>query len=40
MARLADGSVTELILATDPNLEGEATATYHRPAGQADGRCG
>jgi recombination protein RecR len=28
MARLADGSVTELILATDPNLEGEATATY------------
>jgi recombination protein RecR len=28
MARLADGMVTELILATDPNLEGEATATY------------
>jgi recombination protein RecR len=28
MARLADGSITELILATDPNLEGEATATY------------
>jgi recombination protein RecR len=28
MARLADGSVTEVILATDPNLEGEATATY------------
>jgi recombination protein RecR len=28
MARLADGTVTELILATDPNLEGEATATY------------
>ncbi|OEU95784.1 recombination mediator RecR [Streptomyces oceani] len=28
MARLADGSVNELILATDPNLEGEATATY------------
>lgn len=28
MARLADGVVTELILATDPNLEGEATATY------------
>jgi len=25
---LADGTVTELILATDPNLEGEATATY------------
>ncbi|MDA9616634.1 recombination mediator RecR [Alphaproteobacteria bacterium] len=28
MRRLADGSVTEVILATDPNLEGEATATY------------
>src|SRR5690606_34563339 len=28
MARLADGQVNELILATDPNLEGEATATY------------
>jgi recombination protein RecR len=28
MQRLADGEVTELILATDPNLEGEATATY------------
>ncbi|MCC5032242.1 recombination mediator RecR [Streptomyces sp. WAC 00631] len=28
LARLADGTVTELILATDPNLEGEATATY------------
>ncbi|HEU5416851.1 MAG TPA: recombination mediator RecR [Streptosporangiaceae bacterium] len=28
MTRLADGSVTELILATDPNLEGEATAAY------------
>jgi recombination protein RecR len=28
MQRLADGTVTELILATDPNLEGEATATY------------
>jgi recombination protein RecR len=28
MVRLQDGSVTELILATDPNLEGEATATY------------
>jgi recombination protein RecR len=26
--RLSDGTVTELILATDPNLEGEATATY------------
>jgi recombination protein RecR len=28
MPRLADGVVTEVILATDPNLEGEATATY------------
>jgi recombination protein RecR len=28
MTRLADGEVTELILATDPNLEGEATATF------------
>src|ERR1700735_1792858 len=28
MTRLADGRVTELILATDPNLEGEATATF------------
>jgi recombination protein RecR len=28
LTRLADGAVTELILATDPNLEGEATATY------------
>ncbi len=28
MTRLADDTVTEVILATDPNLEGEATATY------------
>lgn len=28
MTRLADDTVTELILATDPNLEGEATAAY------------
>ncbi|MCH9816570.1 MAG: recombination mediator RecR [Actinomycetia bacterium] len=28
MQRLADGSVSEVIVATDPNLEGEATATY------------
>ncbi len=28
MSRLADGAVTEVILATDPNVEGEATATY------------
>src|SRR3954449_8143177 len=28
LTRLRDGVVTELILATDPNLEGEATATY------------
>lgn len=26
--RLADGTVTEVIIATDPNVEGEATATY------------
>ena len=25
---LADATVTEVIIATDPNLEGEATATY------------
>ena len=28
LARLRDGEITEVILATDPNLEGEATATY------------
>jgi len=28
LTRLQDGEVTELIIATDPNLEGEATATY------------
>jgi recombination protein RecR len=28
LTRLADNTVTEVILATDPNLEGEATATY------------
>jgi recombination protein RecR len=28
MQRLADSTITEIILATDPNLEGEATATY------------
>jgi len=28
MTRLASGEVTEIIIATDPNLEGEATATY------------
>lgn len=28
MSRLADGTVQEVIIATDPNLEGEATATY------------
>jgi recombination protein RecR len=27
-ARLRDGAISEIILATDPNLEGEATATY------------
>jgi len=42
MVRLQDGVVTELILATDPNLEGEATATYLarliRPMGLAVSR--
>ncbi|MFV0425530.1 MAG: recombination mediator RecR [Beutenbergiaceae bacterium] len=28
MVRLADGEVEEVIIATDPNVEGEATATY------------
>jgi len=28
LARLANGDVTEVILATDPNVEGEATSTY------------
>ncbi|GGK57536.1 recombination mediator RecR [Ornithinimicrobium pekingense] len=28
VTRLADGQVSEVIIATDPNLEGEATATY------------
>ncbi len=28
LQRLNDGTVTEVIIATDPNLEGEATATY------------
>ena len=28
MTRLADGTITEVIIATDPNLEGEATAAF------------
>ena len=28
MTRLSDESIQEIVLATDPNLEGEATATY------------
>jgi len=28
LTRLADSAIVEIILATDPNLEGEATATY------------
>lgn len=28
LQRLGDGTVTEVIIATDPNLEGEATASY------------
>ncbi|GAA2182434.1 recombination mediator RecR [Brooklawnia cerclae] len=36
--RLADESITEVILATNPNLEGEATATYlARLLGQTPG---
>ncbi len=28
MTRLSDGTVTEIIIATDPNIQGEATATF------------
>ena len=28
MSRLSDGTVTEVFIATDPNLDGEATASY------------
>ena len=28
MTRLAETKISEIIIATDPNLEGEATATY------------
>jgi recombination protein RecR len=28
LTRLSDANITEVIIATDPNLEGEATATY------------
>jgi len=28
LTRIADGEVTEIIIATDPNVQGEATATY------------
>ena len=28
LTRLSDDAIQELIIATDPNLEGEATATY------------
>ena len=42
LARLADDRVVEVIIATDPNLEGEATATYLarmlRPLGVAVSR--
>jgi recombination protein RecR len=37
LARLAAGTVKELILATDPNTEGEATATYLALAVKATG---
>ena len=28
LTRLSDANITEVIIATDPNVEGEATATY------------
>ena len=28
MSRLSDGAVTEVLLATNPNVEGETTASY------------
>ena len=37
MTRLMNGAVTELIIATDPNLEGEATAAYLARLVVADG---
>jgi hypothetical protein len=40
MTRLMDGAVTELIIATDPNLEGEATAAYLARLGLAHGAGG
>ena len=36
--RLADGTVTEVILATDPNLEGRGDRDLSEPAAAADGR--
>ena len=40
LARLGDGVVTEVIIATDPNLEGEATATLPRADAQGHRACG
>ncbi|MEX2159942.1 MAG: recombination mediator RecR [Dehalococcoidia bacterium] len=37
LARLRNGSVTEVIMATNPNLEGEATAMYASRALQSTG---
>lgn len=35
--RVAQGGITEVIMATNPDTEGEATALYIRPAAQAFG---
>ena len=40
MSRLASGEIEEVVLATNPDVEGEATAAYHLPADQAHGRPG
>ncbi len=40
LARLDDGTVTEIILATNPNVEGEATATYLSRLLASDGNQG
>ena len=35
LARLKDGTVQEVVLATNPNLEGEATAMYIQRLGSS-----
>ena len=37
LTRLNDGAIQEVIIATDPNLEGEATATYLRGCSRPSG---